>query len=68
MVRDSALVDLWDEHGFGVTLFEDGVTGQPVCWGGLQHSTIGTGECLTVGQIIESAVEDTGIPDGSPVY
>jgi [ribosomal protein S5]-alanine N-acetyltransferase len=42
----------WNDHGFGVTLFEERASGQPVGWGGLQHSTIGIGECLTVGYVI----------------
>ena len=44
--------DHWDAHGFGTTLFHVRITGEPVGWGGLQHSTIGIGECLTVGYVI----------------
>jgi RimJ/RimL family protein N-acetyltransferase len=42
----------WNEHGFGATLFHERATGQPIGWGGLQHSRIGIGECLTVGYVI----------------
>jgi RimJ/RimL family protein N-acetyltransferase len=42
----------WDEHGFGGTLFSERATGTPVGWGGLQHSTIGVGDRLTVGYVI----------------
>jgi RimJ/RimL family protein N-acetyltransferase len=34
------------------TLFHERTTGQPIGWGGLQYSTIGIGECLTVGYVI----------------
>jgi RimJ/RimL family protein N-acetyltransferase len=40
------------DHGFGPTLFQERTTAQPVGWGGLQHSTIGIGECLTVGYVL----------------
>ena len=33
-------------HGYGIELFTD-ATGQAIGWGGLQHATIGIGECLT---------------------
>ena len=42
----------WRTHGFGATLFTDRITGRPVGWGGLQRSTIGIGERLTVGYVI----------------
>lgn len=42
----------WATHGFGATLFHDRSTGRAVGWGGLQHSTLGIGECLTVGYVI----------------
>lgn len=42
----------WNAHGFGATLFHERTTGQPIGWGGLQRSTIGIGECLTVGYVI----------------
>jgi RimJ/RimL family protein N-acetyltransferase len=42
----------WQAHGFGATLFHDRTTGQPTGWGGLQRSTIGIGDRLTVGYVI----------------
>ena len=42
----------WNAHGFGATLFCEHATAQPIGWGGLQYSTIGIGECLTVGYVI----------------
>lgn len=42
----------WKAHGFGATLFEERTTGQPIGWGGLQHSAIGIGDRLTVGYAI----------------
>jgi RimJ/RimL family protein N-acetyltransferase len=42
----------WNAHGFGETLFHERATGQPIGWGGLQYSTIGIGEQLTVGYVI----------------
>jgi RimJ/RimL family protein N-acetyltransferase len=42
----------WQEHGFGMAVFHDRGTREPVGWGGLQHSTIGIGDCLTVGYVI----------------
>jgi aminoglycoside 6'-N-acetyltransferase len=42
----------WDAHGFGATVFLERTTAQPIAWGGLQRSTIGIGECLTVGYVI----------------
>ena len=42
----------WETHGFGVTLFHHRKTERPVGWGGLQHSTIGIGDRLTVGYVI----------------
>ena len=42
----------WHAHGFGVTLFHERTTGDPVGWGGLQHAEIGIGERLTVGYVI----------------
>ena len=44
--------DHWTTHGFGGTLFRTRVTEHAIGWGGLQHSTIGIGECLTVGYVI----------------
>jgi len=42
----------WERHGFGATLFRERTTGRAIGWGGLQHSTIGIGECVTVGYVI----------------
>ncbi len=42
----------WSTHGFGATLFHERTTGRAIGWGGLQHSTIGVGERLTVGYVI----------------
>ena len=42
----------WDDHGFGATLFDERGSGRPVGWGGLQHSSIGIGECVTVGYVV----------------
>ena len=42
----------WRAHGFGVTLFHERTTGDPIGWGGLQHATTGIGEHLTVGYVI----------------
>jgi RimJ/RimL family protein N-acetyltransferase len=42
----------WSAHGFGVTLFHERTSGRPVGWGGLQYSTIGIGERLTVGYVL----------------
>jgi RimJ/RimL family protein N-acetyltransferase len=42
----------WADHGFGATLFSTRADDEPVGWGGLQHSTIGVGECLTVGYVL----------------
>lgn len=46
----------WGRHRkaqrFGATLFQERTTGQPIGWGGLQHSTIGIGYRLTVGYVI----------------
>jgi RimJ/RimL family protein N-acetyltransferase len=42
----------WSEHGFGETLFAVRTTAEPIGWGGLQHSTIGIGDCLTVGYVL----------------
>ena len=42
----------WRKHGFGTTVFRTRATGAPVGWGGLQHSTIGIGPCLTVGYVV----------------
>jgi ribosomal-protein-alanine N-acetyltransferase len=42
----------WDTHGFGATLFRERTTSRPIGWGGLQHSTIGIGDCLTVGYVV----------------
>jgi RimJ/RimL family protein N-acetyltransferase len=42
----------WSTHGFGVTLFHERTTGRPIGWGGLQYSTVGIGERLTVGYVI----------------
>jgi RimJ/RimL family protein N-acetyltransferase len=48
----------WEDHGFGATVFHDRTTGRPVGWGGLQHSSIGIGDCLTTGYVV--APEDWG--------
>ena len=50
----------WSDHGFGETMFHERVTGQPIGWGGLQHSTIGIGDCLTVGYVLAPAVWGRG--------
>jgi RimJ/RimL family protein N-acetyltransferase len=42
----------WDTYGFGATLFQVRTTGETIGWGGLQHSTIGVGERLTVGYVV----------------
>ena len=44
--------DHWATHKCGATLFHERMTGRPIGWGGLQHSTIGIGQCLTVGYVI----------------
>lgn len=53
-VRDR--IERWSRHraahGCGTDLFFDRSSAQPVGWGGLQHSTIGIGECLTIGYAI----------------
>ena len=48
----------WSDHGYGATLFQDRKTLEPIGWGGLQHSTIGIGDRLTVGYVV--APEDWG--------
>jgi RimJ/RimL family protein N-acetyltransferase len=50
----------WNAHGFGATLFHERATGQPIGWGGLQHSRIGIGECLTVGYVIAPKASGRG--------
>lgn len=45
----------WAAHGFGATMFHERTTTKPVAWGGLQISTIGIGECLTVGYVVSPA-------------
>jgi RimJ/RimL family protein N-acetyltransferase len=51
-----ARIDQWtrhrEQHGFGATVFSRRTTGDPIGWGGLQHSTIGVGDRLTVGYVI----------------
>jgi RimJ/RimL family protein N-acetyltransferase len=42
----------WADHGFGTMVFEEQATVRPIGWGGLQYSTIGIGERLTVGYVI----------------
>jgi RimJ/RimL family protein N-acetyltransferase len=42
----------WDDHGFGENLFEKRSTAEPIGWGGLQHSSIGIGQCLTIGYVV----------------
>jgi RimJ/RimL family protein N-acetyltransferase len=42
----------WTDHGFGATLFRERATGEPIGWGGLQYSSIGIGDRLTVGYAI----------------
>ena len=53
-VRDR--IERWSRHraayGCGTDLFFDRSSAQPVGWGGLQHSTIGIGECVTIGYAI----------------
>jgi RimJ/RimL family protein N-acetyltransferase len=51
-IRIAQWTDHWKAHGFGPTLFRERATGQSIGWGGLQLSTIGIGECLTVGYVI----------------
>ena len=50
----------WNAHGFGPTVFHQRTTGRPIGWGGLQHSTIGIGERLTVGYVIAPEVWGCG--------
>jgi RimJ/RimL family protein N-acetyltransferase len=50
----------WNAHGFGPMLFHERRTRQPVGWGGLQHSIIGVGECLTVGYVIAPRASGLG--------
>ena len=50
----------WDTHGFGMTLFRERQTNTRIGWGGLQHSTIGIGERLTVGYVIDPAAWGRG--------
>jgi RimJ/RimL family protein N-acetyltransferase len=49
-------IDRWTRHraahGCGTELFADRSTSRPIGWGGLQHSTIGVGESLTIGYAI----------------
>ena len=42
----------WDLHRFGTSVFSERSSGRLVGWGGLQHSTIGVGERLTVGYVV----------------
>jgi RimJ/RimL family protein N-acetyltransferase len=53
-VRDR--IERWSRHrsvyGTGTEVFLESSSGQPVGWGGLQHSTIGIGEHLTIGYAI----------------
>jgi len=42
----------WSDHGFGMTMFRDRLSGDRVGWGGLQYSVIGIGQRLTVGYVI----------------
>lgn len=50
-VRDR--IERWRRHratyGYATELFHDRFTAWPIGWGGLQHSTIGIGERLTIG-------------------
>lgn len=46
----------WAEHGFGATLFSERASGDAIGWGGLQHSTIGIGDRLTVGYVVAPEV------------
>jgi RimJ/RimL family protein N-acetyltransferase len=50
--RIAQWIDHWSDHGFGEYLFEERTSSEPVGWGGLQFSTIGIGECLTVGYVL----------------
>jgi len=49
-------IDRWNRHrparGCGTELFVERSSGAPVGWGGLQHSSIGIGECLTIGYAV----------------
>lgn len=53
-VRDR--IERWSrhraEHDCGTELFFDRSSAQPIGWGGLQHSTIGIGESLTIGYAV----------------
>ena len=53
-VRDR--IDRWRRHrakyGYATELFHDRSTNWPIGWGGLQHSTIGIGERLTIGYAV----------------
>jgi RimJ/RimL family protein N-acetyltransferase len=53
-VRDR--IERWCRHrakyGYATELFHDSSTGRPIGWGGLQHSTIGIGERLTIGYAV----------------
>ena len=56
-------IERWDRHrdlyGYGPEHFSD-ATGQAVGWGGLQWSTIGIGERLTVGYAVAPALWGRG--------
>ena len=56
----------WEEHGFGATLFTERASGDAIGWGGLQHSTIGIGERLTVGYVVAPEVWVEGMHPTSP--
>lgn len=49
-------IERWNRHrpasGCGTELFVERSSAEPVGWGGLQHSTIGIGECLTIGYAV----------------
>ena len=49
-------IERWSHHrviyGCATELFYDHSTAQPIGWGGLQHSSIGIGERLTIGYAI----------------
>jgi RimJ/RimL family protein N-acetyltransferase len=53
-VRDR--IERWRRHranyGYATELFHDSSTARPIGWGGLQHSTIGIEERLTVGYAV----------------
>ena len=61
-VRDR--IERWRRHraayGYATELFHDRSTAWPIGWGGLQHSTIGIGERLTIGYAVGPDFWDRG--------